>query len=70
MTMIEIAQQSKNEHTVISIVTATYNAESCLENLLKSIIAQKTEVAELIIIDGGSKDHTLEIIRRYERHIS
>jgi glycosyltransferase involved in cell wall biosynthesis len=51
-----------NIQPVISIVTATYNAESHLQNLIKSIIPQKTERVELIIIDGKSKDGTIGII--------
>lgn len=53
----------------ISIITATYNAEICLENLIKSIIIQKTNEIEFIIIDGGSKDNTLNIIKKYENTI-
>lgn len=53
----------------ITIVTATYNAEIVLENLIKSIIPQKSEEIEFIIIDGNSKDNTLEIIKRYQSYI-
>ena len=54
----------------ISIVTATYNAGKYLENCLKSIIPQLNNQAELIIIDGGSKDNTVEIIKNYQNDIS
>lgn len=50
----------------ISIITATYNVEICLENLIKSIIPQKTSEIEFIIIDGGSKDNTLNIIKKHD----
>lgn len=48
---------------LISIIIATYNADATLQRCLNSIIPQKTNDIELIIIDGGSKDHTVDIIR-------
>lgn len=55
---------------IITIVTATYNAESVLENLINSIISQKTDEIEFIIIDGGSTDGTIDIIKKYENYIN
>ncbi len=54
----------------ISIIIATYNAEKYLERCLDSIITQIDFSIELIIIDGGSKDATLNIIRKNSQHIS
>ncbi len=54
---------------MISIVTATFNSELCLENLIKSIIPQKNNEVEFLIIDGNSKDSTFEIIKKHEYHI-
>ncbi|MGJ1416663.1 glycosyltransferase family 2 protein [Sphingobacterium multivorum] len=53
----------------ISIIIATYNADKVLRRCLESIKDQLSEVVELIVIDGGSKDDTLAIIRAYEDHI-
>ena len=53
-----------------SIITVTYNAASCLENSIKSVIDQNYSNIEYIIIDGGSKDGTLDIIKRYSNYIS
>lgn len=53
----------------ISIITATYNAETVLDNMIQSIILQKTNDIEFIIIDGSSKDKTIEIIKKYESNI-
>jgi len=47
----------------ISIIVATYNADKYLQNCIDSIIHQKSEEIELIIIDGGSKDNTSDIIK-------
>ncbi|MNQ33538.1 PGL/p-HBAD biosynthesis glycosyltransferase [compost metagenome] len=54
----------------ISIIIATYNAEKYLQNCLDSIIPQLDTNIELIIIDGGSKDSTVEIIKQNQKYIS
>ena len=51
----------------ISIVTSTYNSEKTVRDTLGSIYNQSYKNVELIIIDGNSKDKTLEIIRHYEK---
>lgn len=58
-----------NKKKSISIIAATYNAESCLENLIASLIPQKNNEVEFIIIDGSSTDNTLEIIRKHKSYI-
>ena len=51
----------------ISIVTSTYNSEKTVRDTLGSIYNQSYKNVELIIIDGNSKDKTLEIVRHYEK---
>lgn len=46
----------------ISIIIATYNAGKVLQRCLDSIRPQKTDGIELLIIDGNSKDNTMEIV--------
>lgn len=48
----------------ISIVTPTYNSEKYLEECILSIKDQKYEMFEHIIVDGGSTDETLSIIKK------
>ena len=48
----------------VSVVIATYNGESFIEQLLESIVIEK-EVDEIIISDDMSNDKTLEIIKNY-----
>lgn len=54
----------------ISIITVTYNAEKTLEETIKSVISQKPELYEYIIIDGKSTDNTINIITKYAEYIS
>ena len=49
----------------ISILTATYNSEKTLRDTLESVLRQTYTDFEHIIIDGCSKDGTLDIIREY-----
>lgn len=55
---------------LISIITVVYNGEKHLEKTIKSVIAQTYPNVEYIIIDGGSTDGTLDIIKKYEKKIS
>lgn len=50
----------------ISIVTVCYNAEQVIEETIKSVLKQTYQNIEYIIVDGASKDGTLDIIRKYE----
>lgn len=54
----------------ISIITVTFNAAETLEASLQSLIEQDYANKELIVIDGGSTDGTLEILEKYKQHIS
>ena len=50
----------------LSIITATYNSERTLRDTMESILNQTFQDFEYIIVDGASKDATLDIIREYE----
>ncbi|NLR93089.1 glycosyltransferase family 2 protein [Flammeovirga agarivorans] len=54
----------------ISFITSTYNAEKYLEETILSIINQKYKNFEYVIIDGGSQDRTIEIIKKYSSNLS
>ncbi len=50
---------------LVSIITVTFNAASTLEACIKSVLLHKNGEVEFVVIDGGSKDGTLEILERY-----
>jgi glycosyltransferase involved in cell wall biosynthesis len=54
----------------ITLVTSVYNGEHYLEETILSVLQQRYPNLEYIIVDGGSTDHTAEIIKRYEEHLA
>ncbi len=54
----------------VSIITVVYNSEQYIENTVKSVISQKYDNIEYIVIDGASKDNTLNILNSYKQNIS
>lgn len=50
----------------ISIVTVTYNSASTLRDTIESVLAQTYKNIEYIVVDGLSKDNTMDIVREYE----
>lgn len=51
---------------MISIITPTFNSEQYLEDCIQSIIKQNYQRYEHIVIDGGSSDRTIDILKKYE----
>lgn len=60
----------KKTNPRISIITVTYNAGKFLSDCIESVTRQAYTGIEHIIIDGGSTDHTLDIIKENSRHIA
>lgn len=60
---------SCNAKPRITIVTPNYNCGSHLEQTIQSVISQNYPNLQYIVIDGGSTDNSVEIIKKYEQHI-
>jgi len=54
---------------LISVITVVFNGVGTVEHTIRSVIEQAYSNVEHIIIDGGSTDGTLDILRRYEGEI-
>jgi glycosyltransferase len=54
----------------VSIITVVYNGAENIEDSIRSVVGQTHDDIEHVIIDGGSTDGTLDIIKRYEQNIA
>ena len=62
-------KKSYEERPLISIITVVHNGEKYLEDTIQSVINQTYSNIEYILIDGGSTDGILNIMRKYEDKI-
>lgn len=51
----------------VSVITTVLNEAKSIESLLQSLLAQSRKPEEIIIVDGGSTDSTVEIIKKYSK---
>ncbi len=56
---------ASNEKKVVSVVIPTLNSENYIVDCLKSIRNQSYEFVEIIVVDGGSTDRTVELAKKY-----
>lgn len=57
-------------HPLISVVTVVYNAVAAIENTMQSVLEQTYNNVEYIVIDGGSTDGTVEVIKKYSSRLA
>lgn len=65
----EIKKESKEGRPLVSIVTPVFNGKKYLDKTIQSVLGQSYDNIEYIVIDGGSTDGSLEIIKEYEHQI-
>ena len=53
----------------VSIITISYNNVMDIKSTIESVIGQSYSNIEYIIVDGASKDETIEVVRKYEKNI-
>ena len=53
----------------LSIITVNYNDAKGLQRTIESVLCQTFRDYEFIVIDGGSTDGSVEVIKKYEKHI-
>ena len=54
----------------ISLVTPSYNQGKYLDECIDSVLSQNYPNLEYVIMDGGSTDNSVEIIKKYEKHLT
>ena len=62
-------RKSLKNKPLITIITVVLNHAKELDTTIKSVILQNYSNLEYIIIDGGSSDNTIPVIKKYENHI-
>lgn len=53
-----------------AIITVTFNAADCVEKTIQSVLSQTYPYVDYLIVDGGSKDETVEIVGKYANSLT
>ena len=65
-----MAYMKDSEAPLISVMICTYNGEGYLAQTIESVLNQTHSNLELIVVDDGSADNTIEIVKKYKKRDS
>lgn len=65
-----VCDMFKRDELKISVIMPSFNAKKTIEQAISSVVNQTYNNVELIIIDGGSQDGTVDILKKYEDKIA
>jgi glycosyltransferase involved in cell wall biosynthesis len=60
----------KAKELLVTVITPTYNRADYLDETIQSILNQDYPHLEYIVLDDGSKDHTIEVLKKYDNQIT